>query len=197
MMNLTFKNQTHNLVRKSAGQLNYLISKQRFLSKQAKKVLIESFIMANFNYWTLVFLFCNKKLKNKQEQIQKRALCFLYNDYESDYEHLLKVSDGPSIEVKHLRNLATEIFKTLNDLNAPFMKEIFTLNSNWDSSRMKLLVKTQNTKRYGTNTLRSMGPKIWNNLSTEQKNAKNLNIFKEFIKTWSGPECGCNACLNG
>ena len=194
---LNFENHTHNLVRKSAGQLNYLISKQRFLSQQAKKILIESFIMANFNYCPLVWLFCNKKLKNKQEQIQKRALRFLYNDYESDYEHLLKISDRPSIEIKHLRNLATEIFKTLNDLNPPFMKEIFTLNSNRDTSRMKLLVKTQNTKRYGTNTLRSMGPKIWNNLSTEQKNAKNLNIFKELIKTWSGPECGCNACLNG
>ena len=112
--------------------------------------------MANFNYCPLVWLFCNKKLKNKQEQIQKRALRFLYNDYESDYEHLLKISDRPSIEIKHLRNLATEIFKTLNDL----MKEIFTLNSNRDTSRMKLLVKTQNTKRYGTNTLHSMGPKI-------------------------------------
>ena len=52
------------------------------------------------------------------------------------------------------------------------MKEIFTLNSNRDTSRMKLLVKTQNTKRYGTNTLRSLGPKIWNNLSIEQKMKK-------------------------
>ena len=103
--------------------------------------------MPNFNFCPLVGLFCNKKLKNKQKQIQKRALRFLYNDYESDYEHLLKISDRPSIEVKHLRNLATEIFKTLNDLNPPFMKEIFTLNSNRDTSRMKLLVKTQNTKR--------------------------------------------------
>ena len=51
---------------------------------------------------------------------------------------------------------------------------------------MKLLVKTQNTKRYETNTLRSMGPQIWNNLSTEQKNAKNLNIFKELIKIGQG-----------
>ena len=88
--------------------------------------------MANFNYCPLVWLFCNKKLKNKQEQIQERALHFLCNDI-SDYEHLLKISDRPSIEVKHLRNLATEIFKTLNDLNPPFMKEIFTLNSNRDT----------------------------------------------------------------
>ena len=58
---LNFENHTHNLVRKSAGQLNYLISKQRFLSQQAKKILIESFIMANFNYCPLVWFFCNKK----------------------------------------------------------------------------------------------------------------------------------------
>ena len=93
-----------------------------------KKILIESFIMANFNYCPLFWLFCNKKLWKKQEKIQKKALCLLYNDYESDYAHLLKISNRPSIEIKHFRNLALEIFKTLNDLNPPFMKEIFTLN---------------------------------------------------------------------
>ena len=34
---LNFENHTYNLVRKLAGQLNYLISKQRFLSQQAKR----------------------------------------------------------------------------------------------------------------------------------------------------------------
>ena len=73
---LNFENHTHNLMRKSAGQLNYLISKQKFSSQQAKKISIESFIMANFNYCPLVWFFCNKKLKNKQEQIQKGHFAF-------------------------------------------------------------------------------------------------------------------------
>ena len=88
---LSFESHTHNLIRKAAGQLNYLIiSKKHCLNQDAKKVLIESFIMANFNYCPLVWLLCTRKLKTEQESIQKLALRFLYNDYESDYEHLLK-----------------------------------------------------------------------------------------------------------
>ena len=72
------------------------------------------------------------------------------------------------------------------------MKETFTLNANRDDSRKKIATvgKTQNTKRYGTNTLRSLGPQIWNSFSNHLKNEKNLNIFKELNTTWSGPKCG-------
>ena len=191
---LKFDNHTHSLIRKASGQLNYLISKQKFLNKNAKKILIESFIMANFNYCPLVWLFCDKKLTTKQEQIQKRALRFLHDDYESDYDHLLKMSNKPSIEIKKLRILATEVFKTLNDLNPSFMKEVFTQNSIRDDTRLKLLVKTQRTKRYGTDSLRSLGPKIWNNLPTEIRGAENLSTFKRLINTWSGAECACRVC---
>ena len=54
------------------------------------------------------------------------------------------------------------------------MKEIFTLNTTIDTLRNKLVVKTQRTKSYGTDTLRSLGPKIWNSLPTDMKNSDNL-----------------------
>ena len=191
---LSFDSHIHSLIKKSAGQLNYLISKKHCLDLEARKILIESFIMANFNYCPLVWLFCSKKLTTKQESIQKRALRFLHDDYESDYEHLLTLSNKPTMEVRKLRFLAIEIFKTINGLNPSFMKEIFTLNTTRDASRYKLVVKTQRTKKYGTNTLRSLGPKIWNSLPTEITNSENLDTFKGLIKTWSGPRCRCGAC---
>ena len=89
---------------------------------------------------------------------------------------------------------AIEIFKTINNLNPSFMKEIFTLNTTRDTLRNKLVVKTQRTKRYGTDTLRSLGPKIWNSLPTDMKNSDNLTTFKILIKTWSGPNCHCSNC---
>ena len=97
--------------------------------------------MANFNYCPLVWLFCSEKLKKKQEAIQKRALRFLYNDYDSDYEHLLSMSNKPSIEVRKLRFLAVEVFKTINHLNPSFMTQIFSQNTTRDASRNKLYVK--------------------------------------------------------
>jgi hypothetical protein len=143
---LSFENHTNSLIKKAGGQLNYLISKKHCLEQDARKVLIESFIMANFNYCPLVWLFCNNKLKTKQESVQRRALRFLYDDYESDYEHLLTKANKPAIEVGKLRSLAIEIFNTIKNYNPSFMKEIFTLNTSRDASRNKLVVKTQSTK---------------------------------------------------
>ena len=110
---LKFEINIQNLVRKAAGQLNYLISKKHCLDQESKFTLIQSFIMANFNYCPLVWHFYSKKLKTKQESIQKRALRFLYDDYESDYEHLLKIANKPTIEIRQIRVLAKEISKTI------------------------------------------------------------------------------------
>ena len=100
------------------------------------------------------------------------------------------------MEVKNFRTLAIEIFKTINDLNPPFMKEIFSRNTNSERNGTSLLVKMQNTKKYGSDTLRALGPKIWNKLPSHIKEASSLSIFKQLIKTWSGSECACSSCAN-
>ena len=46
---LTFTKYIKTKMRIAAGQLNYLNTKEKFLNNEAKKVLIESFIMSNFN----------------------------------------------------------------------------------------------------------------------------------------------------
>ena len=44
------------------------------------------------------------------------------------------------------------------------------------------------------NSLRALGPKIWNGLPNEMKSAQNINVFNRLIKQWDGVECNCNAC---
>ena len=129
------------------------------------------------NYYVLVWLFCDSKSTFKQEAIQKRALRFLFDDYESDYEHLLSLANKPTIEVRKLRFLAIEIFKTINELNPSFMTKIFTLNTGRIASRKVLKVKSQVSRRYGTNSLRSLGPRIWNALPLEIRTCEYLSTF--------------------
>ena len=55
---------------KSAGcQLNALSRLKNYLNYQQKKVLIEGFIYANFNYCPLVWHFCTYTSMNKLESI--------------------------------------------------------------------------------------------------------------------------------
>ena len=51
-----------------------------------------------------------------------------------------------------------------------------------------------NQVTFGSNSLRAMGPKIWNCLPNELKPAENLNSVKNMIKHWDGLTYKCNAC---
>ena len=58
------------------------------------------------------------------EKIQERYLPIILYDYESNYDALLNRSGKCTFEVKSLRTLAIEIFKTLNNENPTFMRDL-------------------------------------------------------------------------
>ena len=74
---------------KSTKQLNALVRFKCFLGFEEIKVLINSFILSNFNYCPLVWSISDKSL-NKGEHLQKRALRFLHSDYCNSFEELFK-----------------------------------------------------------------------------------------------------------
>ena len=80
-------------MQKSAGQMNGLCRLKSHLNTDQRKILVNSFIYANYYYCPLVWHFCSKKSLNKIETIQHRALQVLHNDNDSDYNTLLKKSD--------------------------------------------------------------------------------------------------------
>ena len=156
---LNFNKHVKQLVKRAAGQLNFLIRNRKYLNYDAKKVVIDSFILANFNYCPLVWHFCSSESMKKLERVQEMAFRFLLEDYDSDYDQLLTKINKPTLEIRRLRLLATEIFKTINNLNAPYMKEIVQLNTRRaDTGSEKLIVQSQISMKYGTYTLRSLGP---------------------------------------
>ena len=84
--------------------------------------------------------------------------------------------------------LCIEIFKTLNKLNPSFMQDIFKVKSS-----SYLLRGTNNLQHcrpnqvtLGSNSLRSLGPQVWNGLSNDMKSAENPNIFKNMLKNVGG-----------
>jgi len=98
------------------------------------------------------------------------------------------------MKIKRIKTLATEIFKTINDLNPTFMKNIFTSKITAKVRPYDLQVKTRNSEKYGNKSLMALGPKIWNTLPEQIKKETSFTKFKEYIKTWSGPTCKCKIC---
>ena len=106
-----------------------------YIPLDKRKMLANSFIISNFNYYPLVWYFSMAKQLQKIEKIQERVLRFLHNDYVSDYLTLLKASGSVSMEVRRMRYLCMEIYKTLNDLNPGYKQDIFQVQQSAYSTR--------------------------------------------------------------
>ena len=113
---LNFNLYVSNIYRSAANQLNNLIRLKRFLGFKEKRILINSYFMANFNFCLLIWMFSSGSSLKEIENLQKRDLRFLYNDYEISYEELLLKSDRATMIVNRLRILYTKIYKTVNNL---------------------------------------------------------------------------------
>ena len=94
--------------------------------------------------------------------------------------------------IKRLRCLALEIFKTLNNLNPDYMKEIFPKSTNLTHRPLDIKINQSNTTKFGINSLRSLGPHIWNCLPKDIKEGTNYKKFKDFINDWFASQCKCN-----
>ena len=101
---LNFNLHISNNCRSAANQLNSLIGLKRFLAFEEKKTLINSYFYSKFNYCTLVCMFSSAQSRNKVESLQKRAFCFLCDNYDSSYESILKLAEKSTMNVTRLRS---------------------------------------------------------------------------------------------
>ena len=127
---LHFLCSVSNLSNKIPMQLKAINCRQRYMDSQEMKTIINSFIYANLSCCPFVWHFCSCRSSRKIEQIQKRCLRVILDDYTIDYKTLLEKGKTSTMNVKRMRTLATEIFKTINNLNPSFTKDIFTSKVN-------------------------------------------------------------------
>ena len=100
--------------------------------------------MENLNYCPLVWMFSSASSLKKIENLQKKALRFLYNDYEISYKELLLKSDRATMNLNRLRMLCTEIYKTINNLHPEFMRDLLSLREISGVVREKYILNLNN-----------------------------------------------------
>ena len=90
------------------------------------------------------------------------------------------------MHVSRIKLPCIEILKTPNKLNPSFIQDIFIVKSS-----SYILREAKNSQHYspnqvtfGSNSLRSLGPQIWNGLPNDMKSAENLNTFKTMLIIW-------------
>ena len=143
-------------------------------------------------------MFHSRKINNRVNSLHERALRVVYRDYNATFSELLNKDKSVTIHQRNLQLLATEIFKTKNELNPKIMEEIFTFkNVDYDLlNNTSLKIGNLKTVYYGTESLTNLGAKIWNLLLNEYKELKSLSTFKSRISNWVTDECPCGMCKN-
>ena len=111
--------------KKVGKKLSALTRICKFMSLKRRSVLMKSVIESQFAYCPLVWTCCDKTFDNRINHLHERALRTVYNDNVSTFEKLLGKDNYLTIHVRDLRILATELYKTKENLAAPIMHEIF------------------------------------------------------------------------
>ena len=180
---------------KEASKKLYALARiSPFLCQQKRKILMKSFVISQFNYCPILWTFCQRKSNNLINRIHLRALRIAYNDYTSDFQSLILKDNSITIHQKNVLALTSEIFKTLNDLNPSFMKDIFSVKeSNYNLRREYLKTQKPRTVKYGLQSFRYRGTQIWNSLPRYIQQSNEPTI-KTYVADNFKSLCKCNIC---
>ena len=193
---LKFDDHVTEICIKASKQLAVLKRLGRFLTKQGKLVIYNSFIASNFSYCPLAWHFCSIASTNKLEKVQERALRFINNDYSSSLKKLLSQTKTEPLHVKRLKLMACEVFKIVNKLSPEYIQDMISIKTSTYNFRgeRKAEIPRVNTTRYGLRSFRSEAPRIWNSLPNNLRVAESYPQFQGLLRRWDGLGCGCPLC---
>ena len=111
-----------------------------------RKHLLNAFITSQFSHAPVVWMFHNRKLNNRINRIQERALRTVYQDHNSTFDELLAKDGSFKIHDSNLQRLLTEIFKVKMRLAPEIMNEIFDITDFPYPLRNELRFKSRNIR---------------------------------------------------
>ncbi len=194
---LKFSQHISDICTKAGRNLNAVKRLARCLPTNVRLLLYKTYISCHFNFCPLVWHFCSQSDTDKLELLQYRALNFVYDDYESDYQVLLTKANLPSLDISRQRQFCIQVFKCIHQLAPKYMCELFELQdkSLHNTRSAKALVQYHyNTVNQGIKTFTSYATQLWHKLPNSTKNTTDLESFKAMIDLWHGIECKCNFC---
>ena len=160
---LNFDEYVSSLCKKTGRKLSVLSRLSNLMSFQQRRLLLKSFVKAQFGYCPLVWMFHGREIKRKINQIHERSQRIVYRDYNSSFKDLLKKDNSVCIHHRNIQGLPVELLKVKENLSNTIMSDTFptrVLNYNL-RSQADFLRNTVNTTKFGLNSLRHFASKVW------------------------------------
>ena len=194
---LNFGIPTNNICKVASAKIKGLGRVRNRLNLSQAKILYNSFILSQFNYCCLVWMFCSKTIQNKINQIQKRALRIVYNEPNLNLDKLVELDKSTTIQVKKIITLLTEVYKTARGENPIFMNKIFVPKKQYYNLLITNILSFPKVvgSRYGTNTFVFRATHVWDQVPESIKNELNAKCFRaKLTRKWQVIKCACTSC---
>ena len=194
---LSFEPHVTGICKKANRKLSALARISKFLPLHKRKLLFNTFVQSQFAYCPLIWMFHDRSVNNKINRLHERALRIIYKDDQSSFEELLKKDNGFTVHEKNLQTLAIEVYKTKHHLSNDLIGEFFTkrvYNRAPLRTQSEYVVPRVNSVHNGDDSIRHLGPLIWEMVPRRLKISPNLSHFKEEIRKWRPMSCPCRLC---
>ena len=194
---LKFSNHIQNICKRATRKLNVLSTIVPYIDISRRKILMNAFFKWQFNYCSLIWMCYNRSLNHKINRLHERCLRIIYSDKKSSFDELLDKDESVSIHHQNIQKLGIEMFKVLNGENPQIVNEIFHIRDETSyelRQRSCFHIPSVNTVFSGTESIRFLGPKIWELIPNDIKSLENLRDFKTAIKKWKPTSCPCRIC---
>ena len=108
---LIFKPPVENLFKKAGQKLHALARIANYMNISKKRSIRNAFILSQFSYCPLMWMFHRRKYNHRINKIYRRALKIVYDDHQCTFQKLLERDNSFTILERNLKKLAIEIFK--------------------------------------------------------------------------------------
>ena len=102
-----------------------------------------------------------------------------------------------TIHERDIQYIATEAYKVKNGLSPIIMNDVFQFGKNsayeFRSGNHLQRINIQNA-HFGSESIKTVGAKIWDLIPAEIKASKYLMMSKKKIKNWTPKSCPCRLC---
>ena len=96
-----------------------------YMCLEKRKRIMKTFVVSQFRYYPLVWMFHGRSLNNEINSFDERALRMTHCVRSSLFQDLLKNDNSVFIHHRNIQTLATAMFKVKNNSAPEIMKEIF------------------------------------------------------------------------
>ena len=147
------------------------------MSLEKRRILIKSFFESQFDYCSLAWMCHSRTLNKRINNLHYRALRLIYNEDSLSFNELLKKDGSVTIHHRNIQKLGIEMYKTKNNLSPIMMQEIFP-HRNYNGPNIRTQTDFElphvNSVNKGQETLRFLGPKVWDIIPSSIKEASSL-----------------------